>query len=176
MSTFKNTVVIKCCTDALGNPFQKIYYGIDDEIVSGRELTLNNPISDFAFTFTQSIKQQQLSSNMYFLRLDDGLAIAGTNESSYSVLLGTASISLTEYNKIYVNLRDIAQALHIHLVHLQENEDIAYRLNNRVIYVPVPVKERDIILEEYGHDLGKIEIDQSVSVTTEEDFIRLTKD
>ena len=156
MSNLQYTLVVKCCTDALGNPFFKIYYGIDDELIVGRALTLENPISDFAYTFTQLIKGELLSKKMYFKQLDTNLAVEGTNESPNSVFIGTDLLSVKEYEKIYIGLREIAIGLNIHFVHIQE--------------------ENDIVLEEFGKVMGYVPLDPSKGLTTQEQYEKMTMD
>lgn len=167
-----NTIILRYCTDPLGYPFLKVYYGVGNTIVSGKNLTIDDSaISDFAYTFTQSIVTCDLLSKMYFKNLANNTAAQGTIQSIDSVLAGTVSLTPEEYERIYLYLRGVAQKLHIHFIHMQEPEDVVFYAS-----AEDSQKENDIILEEFGGCLGFIQIDQSKGVTTQKQYQQLTKD
>lgn len=172
MISWQNTLILKRCTDTLGFPFLKVYYGVGDNVISGVALAIdNNTFADFAYTFTHSINAPDILPKMYFKNLTNNNAVIGSIESPDSVFLGTVSLTLEEYEKIYQHLREVAYRLNIHFIAVQEAEEIVFGAQTQEI----PQKD-NIIIEDFGRYIGFVPFDQSKGVITQEQYQKLTMD
>lgn len=124
-------VVIEHCTDALGNHFLKLYYGLDIEnIYPAYEIEKDSELEELAITVSQFLPQENIYDFMLFKNSNNNKVLNGQRTSLNDFCLGTCSCTENSCSLAYESLVNVLNRLQIYIYFLENGHltDISRRV------------------------------------------------